>query len=223
MPGSFGKGAGSGTVLRREGIGPVHGQACQISVTIDGIQVYCLLVSSILLIILFHFARLYDAISAYFGIGVKKNYLRDQKNYFRDQKKLFTDQKKLFLCTSQTQAKRSTQRNYKQKDRKTERKKERETERKKERKTERKKEGQKERKKERKNEIKKETKKATARTSLELCSRHCVGIFREPGVLGCGILYLPLACPALPCPPCPALRCAALPCFVSTVTAVGNN
>ena len=46
-----------------------------------------------------------------------------------------------------------------------------------------------ERKKERKNEIKKETKKATARTSLELCSRHCVGIFREPGVLGCGIFY----------------------------------
>ena len=127
------------------------------------------------------------------GIGVKKNYLRDQKKTISGIKKIFTDQKKLFLCTSQTQAKRSTQRNNKQKDRKTERRKERKKERKRDRKKERKKDRKKERrterKKERKNEIKKETKKATARTSLELCSRHCVGSFREPGVLGCGILY----------------------------------
>ena len=91
------------------------------------------------------------------GIGVKKKLFKRSKKTICGIKKNYSQiKKKLFLCTSQTQAKRSTQRNNKQKDRKTERRKERKNERqkerKKERKTERKKEGQKERKKERKKE-----------------------------------------------------------------------
>ena len=93
------------------------------------------------------------------GIGVKKNYLRDQKKTISGIKKNYSQiKKKLFICTSQTQAKRSTQRNNKQKDRKTERRKERKKERKRDRKKERKKDIKTERKKDRKKERKKERK-----------------------------------------------------------------